>query len=193
MTRAIRFSLAFALAAALSAAQKPAPLSEFKPAETPKVARASLAAIEKLFDRTITELDINDPYDLLGTTRGVYLAGYGAVFTAELNLVITPISPFAPQPAGAALGRLHQKKISRLGAVKAAMRQALIGSAAMLDSVPANEQIVFGVTLYYRNWEERAGLPNQIVMRAPRQTLLDYKAGRITSEALDAAIQVEEI
>ena len=29
--------------------------------------------------------NINDPYDLLGTARGTYLEGYGAVFTVEMN------------------------------------------------------------------------------------------------------------
>ncbi len=34
-------------------------------------------------------------FDLLGTTRGVYLEGYGVVFSAELDLIVTPnLNPF---------------------------------------------------------------------------------------------------
>ena len=31
-----------------------------------------------------------DPIDMLGGTRGLYLAGYGTVFTTELSLIVTP-------------------------------------------------------------------------------------------------------
>ena len=41
-----------------------------------------------------------------------------------------------------------------------------------------NEQIVFGVTLFYYNWEDTSGLPAQIVMQAERQKLLDAQLGR---------------
>jgi hypothetical protein len=73
------------------------------------------------------------------------------------------------------------------------MRQMLIEAAADLDTVPANEQIVLGVTLFNRSFEIKDGLPGQVVMQAPRQALLDYKAGRIPSSALDAVIRTQEL
>jgi hypothetical protein len=190
MNRALRVALPALFAASLWAGQA---LQPYAPPEKPLVSRAALQAIEKQFDTAIVSLDVNDPYDLLGYTRGVYLNGYGVVFTAEVNLVITPISPFRPQPEGAALVRLHDKKLGRLAVLKRVMRDALVGSAASLDAVPPNEQVVIAVSLFYGGFEQRKDLPNQVVMQATRQTLLDFKAGRLSEQALEAAIKTKEL
>lgn len=152
-----------------------------------------MASVEQSVDQGIRSLDVNAPYDLLGFTRGVYLPGYGVVLTSEVNLVITLINPFSPAPAGVKLTELRQKKIQRLEVIRGFIRDALVSAAVTLDPIPANEQIVYGVTLFYRKFEQREGLPGQIVMQAPRQTLLDYKANRISKAQLDAAIQVQEL
>jgi hypothetical protein len=166
----------------------PAPLPQ-----SPPVTRAAFAGLEKKLDRKILSLDVNDPYELLGTVRGVYLRGYGAVFTTELSLVATFISPFVPELTPADIRKLQQKKLAKLAMLKQSMRQMLVDAAAELDSVPASEQIVLGVTLFYRHFEIKDGLPGQIVMQAPRQALLDYKAGRIKSSALEAALRIQEL
>jgi hypothetical protein len=51
------------------------------------------------------------------------------------------------------------------------MRQMLMSLAqsASLKSMPGTDQIVVGVRLMYRPWEDTSGLPGQIVMRADRQ------------------------
>jgi hypothetical protein len=176
-----RVLVALVLAGSLAAAQRPV------------ISRELLATVEQNVDRGIRGLDVNDPYDLLGFTRGVYLPGYGVIFTAEVNLVITPITPFHQTPVGAQLVKLQQKKVQRLGVIREFMRDALAATAVGLDPVPSNEQIVFGLTLFYRGFELREGLPSQIIMQAPKQTLLDYKANRIGKAQLDAAIQVQEL
>jgi hypothetical protein len=162
-------------------------------ADHPRITRDTMVTVEQNVDRAVRTLDVNDPFDLLGFTRGVYLPGYGVVVTAEVNLVITPITPFHQAPVGAQLTRLRLKKMVRLASLRELMRQALVSAAATLDPVPAGEQIVFGITLFYRAFEEREGLPSQIIMQAPKQTLLDFKANRISKPQLDAAIQVQEL
>ena len=62
------------------------------------------------------------------------------------------------------------------------MRELLATSAASLDALPPNEQIVVAVTLFYYSWEQKAGLPSQILMQASKGALV--KGGR---PALDAA------
>ena len=52
--------------------------------------RTTLAAAEKSLDDRIAGLWGDNPLIVLGPTRGVYLEGYGAVFTAEVNLVAGP-------------------------------------------------------------------------------------------------------
>jgi hypothetical protein len=162
-------------------------------AQPPAVKRDVIVTVEQHLDDAIRGLNANEPYDLLGFARGVYLPGYGVVFTVEMNLVITPITPFHQQPSGVQLTRLRQKKVQRLVPVRELMRAALVDAAATLDPVPSNEQVVLAVTLFYRSFEERDGLPGQIVMQAPKRLLLDYKSNRISKAQLDSAIQVQEL
>jgi hypothetical protein len=181
----IRLPFALALAAVLAPA---APMPQ-----SPQVTRLALAAVEKRFDSTIPGLDLGDPYDLLGTARGIYLPGYGAIFTSELNLVFTTISPFVPALTQADIEKLHAKKLGRVVSLKRYMRDMMVTAAVALEAVPPTEQIVIGISLFYRKFEIKEGLPSQVIMQAPRQALLDYKAGRIDSAALDALIHTQEL
>ncbi len=58
--------------------------------DAPRVPRTTLAAAEKSLDNRFAGLWSDNPFVMLGPTRGVYLEGYGAVFTAEVNLVAGP-------------------------------------------------------------------------------------------------------
>jgi hypothetical protein len=108
-----------------------------------------------------------------------------------MNLVANNlVTPFRPQVTKDDLLRLKHKKQQRLGILKDNMRGMLISTAASLDGVPPNEQIVLGVTLFYYSWEDSSGLPRQIVMLAPRKLLVEAAKGNST--ALDAALQVQE-
>ncbi len=173
----MRLAAALLAASALAAA-----------ADQPKVPRAAVQAIERSFDSKVAGLDVSSPFEVLGLTRGVYLDGYGIVFSAEADLVITPISPFHPMPNEAGIIKLRERKLQRLVVLKDAMKQSLVNAAAALDTVPENEQVVLAVTLFYRAFERREGLPDQVLVQAPRRTLLDIRAGR----ASESAIKVEE-
>ncbi len=82
------------------------------------IPRISAEFIERGFDRTLGAIDQNDPFDVVGLTRALYLDNYGMIFTAEVNLVVTPISPFHPKPDAAGIGNLHRKKLKRLVILK---------------------------------------------------------------------------
>src|SRR5439155_10043176 len=58
--------------------------------DAPRVARSTIATAEKSLDDRFTRLWSDNPVALLGPTRGVYLEGYGVVFTSEVNLVAGP-------------------------------------------------------------------------------------------------------
>ncbi len=155
-----------------------------------RVSRSMLAVLERGFDERIERFSIDDPLYLLGSTRGVYLEKYGAVFTAELNLVTGPaITPFRPKLTKEEVDKLRQKKLTRLPEVRQLMRDMMVTSATALSAVPPEEQIVVGVSLFYYSWENGAGLPGQIVMQAKRKTLVDYEAGRVDLKTLTASIQ----
>lgn len=162
--------------------------------EKPRVAREAMMVLEKKFDKRIEGFSIDDPFYLLGTTRGVYLDNYGVVFTAEMNLVgAAVVTPFRPAFTKEHIEKLRLKKIDRVVALKKIMRDMMVDSATSLRSVPAEENVVVGVTLFYYSWEDRTGLPAQVLMQAKRQTLTGLETGQIDSAALDKAIHVEEL
>ncbi|HTM52277.1 MAG TPA: hypothetical protein VL285_26455 [Bryobacteraceae bacterium] len=143
---------------------------------------AALTAMERSFDQRLERLS-DDPYLLVGLTRGVYLEGYGAVFTAEVSLAngLAP-NPFRPAITKEDIIRVHAKKLERLPALRQCMRDMLLAAAASLDDVPAGEQIVVGVSLLYRPEEDRSGMPGQILMQGAKARLLEAKLGRISLE-----------
>jgi hypothetical protein len=157
--------------------------------EKPRVKRAAIKAMEVSFDQRIQRL-ADDPFILVGFTRGVYLEGYGVVFTAEVNLAIGPSpSPFRPIVSKEDIARIRTKKQERLPALRQCMRDTLLNAAASLDEVPANEQIVVGVSLLYRPDEDSSGMPAQILMQGAKGQLLDAK---LSGVALDGVVKVRE-
>jgi len=149
------------------AAQEPPPASHAR------VARAALAGVERSFDGRFARAYAPDSFELLGPTRGVYLEGYGAVFSAELNLIVSPnLSPFRPSFTKIEIARIHDRKVQRLPLLKQQMREMLVASAASLENLPPCEQVVLAVSLFHYSWEDYSGLPSQIVMQAERQKLL---------------------
>ncbi len=144
---------------------------EAPPATHTRVTRAALAGVEKIVDGGLA--NPADAFDILGFTRGVYLEGYGAVFSTELNLALTPnLSPFHPVPGKIEIARIHERKVQRLPLLKQKMREMMIASAASLENLPPREQVVLAVSLIHYSWEDYSGLPSQIVMQAERQKLL---------------------
>lgn len=162
-------------------------------AATPQVPRGVMQNLEKRFDERIERWNIDDPLYLLGSTRGVYLEDYGAILTAEVNLLAGPgLTPFRPKLTREEIARLRAKKLERVPGLKQVMRGMMITAATTLQSVPLDQQIVVGVSLFYYSWEDTAGLPGQILMKAPRKTLLDIEAGRLKGPDIDSAIKVQE-
>ena len=158
--------------------------------DKPRVERKTLVAMERSLDDRVTRLWDDNPYLVLGPTRGVYLEGYGAVFTAEINLVAAVgISPFHPAYSKPEIDRHRLKKLERLPQLKTAMRDALVASAASLDTVPPDEQIVVVAFLTKYPWEDGNGIPAQVTMQAPKKKLLDAQRAGAN---LESVIRVTE-
>ena len=158
---------------------------------TPRVSRVSVRAMEDSIDDKVARLQIDDPFQMVGGTRGMYINGYGVVFTSEMDLVANNlVSPFRPQVTKEDLTKLKHKKQQRIVMLRQIMRSMLMSTAASLDGVPVNEQVVLGITLHYYPWEDSAGLPRQIVMLAPRKLLLEAVKG--DPAILETGLQVQE-
>ncbi|MBV9769805.1 MAG: hypothetical protein JOZ32_09560 [Bryobacterales bacterium] len=142
-------------------------------ADSPKVNRSMIEGMQHSLDRKLSGLWPQDPAEVLGVAQGMYIQGYGAVFQGELNLApAAGITPFHPSATADEIRRTREKKLERLAILRNAMRAMLVDSARSLDSLPADEQVAVGLSLFYWKWENRDGLPDQIVMHAPRKALL---------------------
>lgn len=162
-------------------------------AAKPKVDRGLMIGLEQAMDKTLVNevLDANG-YLLLGYTRGVYLDGTGAVFSAEVNLSPGTLSPFRPELSKDDIAKLRQKKLDKLPALRTAMRQLLFDIASRLDPLTGGEEIVVAVTLFHHRWENTEGLPAQIVMRAARKRLTEIPTTKRDPAQLEGLIKVEE-
>ena len=157
-----------------------APVSQTRPvaltaqaATSGKVDFAGVAKLESAFEQRLKSLDPNDPVDQLGACSGVYLSGYGLVFTTPLSLVAAPVfgpftGGFTPQKADA----VHKRKLAQLPALRKAMSELLVQAAKASATLPPEEKVVVAVRLVYLNYEDKTGLPNQIVMSADRAAAL---------------------
>jgi hypothetical protein len=155
-------------------------------ADNPKVTRGMIEGMQQSLDAKLARLWPLDPVEVLGVSQGAYIQGYGAMFLGEVNVApAAGISPFHPTVSADEIRRTHEKKMQRMAAIRTAMRAMLVDSARSLDSLPADEQVALGLTLFYWKWENRDGLPAQIVMHAPRKVLLQSASAdqaSITSE-----------
>ena len=156
-----------------------------------KTTRGSMVAIEKSIDSQIQRINVEDPLFLIGPTRGMYVNGFGAVFSSEVNLVANAgISPFRPAYTKEELAKLHEKKQQRAAQLKQHMRDMLVNAVWALETLPPDDNVVLGVSILYFSWEDSSGLPRQIVMKAQRRVLLT--APRSDTAAIESAIHTEE-
>ena len=164
--------------AASTATVNPAPPN---PAKAMKIAPQTFKDLERRFDTELAGIGgPNDPIDILGATRGLYLDSYGAVFTTEVSLIVTPtMNPFHQQITKEEATRVHQRKVARLPQLKQAMTDMMKHSAMTLIQIPDSQQIVVAVRLLYLPWEDTAGLPAQMLLTASRREVLN---GQIKTE-----------
>ena len=162
-------------------------------ADKPSIGRPTIKAMEGAIDVELLRIWPNDPAQVVGLTQGLYIDGYGAVFMAEMNLAPSAgISPFHPLIKPDEMKRLHEKKAARIAQLKVAMQDILLNSAGSLDSLPGDQQIALGISLFYWHGENTEGLPAQIVMHAAKRALLDVKTGRADKSTLAAALTTQE-
>jgi hypothetical protein len=164
--------LLLALAPAWAQIAKPSALTNptVAPKPVPRLSASILGELEKTFDIRLAGMaDPNEPVELMGDTRGLQLPDYGLVFTTDVSLVKTPsINPFQKEIPKSVQERVHQRRVERLPILKAAMKEMLRSMASAGSQLPPTQQMVLSVRLYYGSWENTAGMPAEVVMRATR-------------------------
>jgi len=164
------------LAVCLASAQTTKPVVMSKGSTVPqkafKIAPQTFRDLERRFDGRLESLvpDLNEPVDLLGETRGIYVEGYGIVFTAVVSLVKAPeLNPFLREVPKARADHIHQLRIDRLPLLKAAMKEMMHNMAMTFAiQVPPDQKLMLEVRLKYATWENTVGMPAHIVMTATR-------------------------
>jgi len=157
--------------------------------DSPRVSRPTMMTMEKRLDDRITHLWDDNPLSVLGSTRGIYLEGYGAVFTAEVNPAVQPLTLMNPVLTPQDKINFRKKKLERIPQLKKALVEALADTASSLDPVPANEQVVIAVTLTRYQWEDTTGMPAQITVQGEKRKLLDAKRA---GGNLDSVVRLTE-
>lgn len=159
-------------------------------AAAPKVSRQSIIDMERSLDRRVQDLWNDNPFVLLGATRGLYLDGYGVAFTAEINLATGPTMTVRSAVNPQVIASHRAKKLERLPQLERSLREQMVNMAAHFDTLPAEEQIVIGVALSRYPWEDATGLPSQLLMQATKAKLA--AAEKQGAAAVEAAIRVQK-
>ena len=159
------------------AAQTPARLTTgalAAPVAAAKIPQGMLDNLEKNFDSRLMAFDSMDPVDMLGGTRGLYIQGFGTVFTTEISLIVTPGNfPIArPTFTPEIRAQVHQRKMARLPKLQEIMKDMVKVTAKTLLTLPDDQRIILAVRLRYLPEEDTAGLPSQISMSADKKSAL---------------------
>jgi hypothetical protein len=171
----IRTAFALALALTPLAAQAPpkrvvSTILAAAPAPVTRIPQGMLANLEKAFDLRLFQSESKEPLDSLGGTRGLYLEGYGTVFTTELMLIVTPNeSPFRPVMPEPLKQQVHERKVAQLPKLQDVMKELVKMTALTLSPMPDDQKIIFAIRVRYYMWENTTGLPAQIVMSAEKK------------------------
>lgn len=168
-------------------------LAAMLPGQNARPTRQEIAAMEKSFNQRLARFDLERPVEVLGLARGVYLDGYGVVFTAEINLAPAPgMSPFRPALSKEDVARVRELKLKRLPQIRGLMQNLLLAAAQSLDRLPADEQVALALMLWSNPWEDTSGLPRLIQMQGRRGALLEVALERQPRSALAQIVRVRE-
>jgi hypothetical protein len=159
-----------------------------------RVSRATVLAVEKGIDEKLAARSA-DPYDVMGSARGTYLEGYGALFTFELDLINAGplnLSPFKPTITAEEVATTRERKLKSLAILKDTMRTLMVSASGTLEGLPANERVSMEAILFYYSWENSRGIPRRVFMSAEKQKLLDAKAVHAGQPELAALVEEQE-
>jgi hypothetical protein len=147
-------------------------------AEAQGVQFAALEEFEHRFEARLGQTPGPFPFEVLVPAPAVHVPGFGVLLSSVVSLsYVQEPNPFRGPYTPKELATFRERKLARLPILEQSMREVMAETAAAsdIDPLPPNERIVMGVTLFYFTWEDRAGLPRQIVMSAEKQKLLQAR------------------
>ncbi len=171
----LALAMALILSLIVSYAQAPQRVAVHAPAAlavTPThIPQGMLANLEKNFDMRLAAADAADPLEILGGTRGLYVDGFGAVFTTEVSLIVTPgLYGLLPTIPVDLKSKVHQRKLAHIPQLQDVMKDLMHVTAETLVPMPDDQKIMYAVRVRYLIWEDTTGLPAQIEMIADKKS-----------------------
>jgi hypothetical protein len=127
---------------------------------------------ERSIDGRIERYNTESPMEVIGATRAMYLPGTGLLFSIEVSLSpAVGISPFFQGMPPGEVEKIHQAKLGRVPVLRQLLLTLLPEMAKAHAEIPDAEEIVMGATLFYFPYENRKGLPAQMLVRAKAGSL----------------------
>jgi hypothetical protein len=160
-------------------------------ADTPTVRRSVIRTAELGLKERLLRIFPDNQFSVIGEPRGVYLDGYGAVFTAEMQPVSDGTSLMHSILRADEKVQVKAKKIASIPVLKKAMKEALVETGASLSAVPLDEQVVLEVVIDRFLWEDGSGYPAELLVQAPRRRLVEIKTSG-NMAGLDSVIKLTE-
>jgi hypothetical protein len=152
----------------------PAPSPQSAPAAVDaNIPAAVIGKLESAFEQKIDRLDVADPFIRQGAVSGLVIPGVGIVFSTQVALVTAPVvSPFRPVIEKSVVEQVRKRKLAHLPVLRKAMVEMMKSAGAELGMLPADQKIIIAIRLQYFDYEDKSGLPAQIVMTADRASAI---------------------
>ena len=143
--------------------------------------KRDLAVFQGVVDTTVKQ-SVSGLLPVLGTTKGVYLPEYGAIFGIEVNLYrIRQLSPFDLRPhTPQELEEAYAQTIKRLDSVKESLIKAMGEHGSAMEQLKPQDYLTVVVYLLPVETGLTRPLPSQLVLRAKRTLIGDYRENKLS-------------
>jgi len=147
-----------------------------------------LRKTERQLDALLERYDATVPMEVIGSTRAVYVAGTGMVYSLEVSLApAVGISPFFTKVPPEEVERIRLAKQQRVPVLRDLLLAYMPELAVVLKGLPATEDLVLGATMFYFPYENLEGLPRQIIVRGKAGDLRKLHSSSEQSKAAQVA------
>ena len=138
---------------------------------------------------TVLAQNFPDPFAVLEKPKGVYLEGFGTVFSFEIDIATVKrpnlFSPTRPTPE-------EEKKAiaERLPKLKELMVKTLAEHADSMESLGPDSQVAIAAQLFNSGFLSQPLELKTILIRTTKRNVTDFKAGRLNYEDLKKKIEM---
>jgi len=153
--------------------------------------KKELVVFQGVVDTTVRQL-FQGPFPILGSTKGTYLPEYGAVFNLEVNLYqIRHISPFDLRPhTDRELNEAYNAMLKRVDTLKGTLIKVMGEHGPSLQQVKAEDNFTLVVHLFNVEDEARRPCPSQIILKAKKSVLSDYRENKLSLAELAKKVEI---